>query len=102
LLLLDEVLCGLTASEIDKAIALVRNIRAGGTTIVFVEVAGLSHAFSRVDGDQRERRSSDPRPGSVSSRDSTSRYPPAARQRSPGEHRRRGSRGHDPRDVPDE
>ena len=37
LLLLDEVLCGLTAAEIDKAIALVRNIRAGGTTIVFVE-----------------------------------------------------------------
>jgi branched-chain amino acid transport system permease protein len=37
LLLLDEVLCGLTPSEVDQAIALIRKIRAGGTTIVFVE-----------------------------------------------------------------
>jgi branched-chain amino acid transport system permease protein len=37
LLLLDEVLCGLTPSEVDQAITLIRKIRAGGTTIVFVE-----------------------------------------------------------------
>jgi branched-chain amino acid transport system permease protein len=37
LLLLDEVLCGLTPSEVDQAIDLIRKIRAGGTTIVFVE-----------------------------------------------------------------
>ncbi len=37
LLLLDEVLCGLTPSEVDQSIALIRRIRAGGTTIVFVE-----------------------------------------------------------------
>jgi branched-chain amino acid transport system permease protein len=37
LLLLDEVLCGLTPSEVDQAIELIRKIRAGGTTIVFVE-----------------------------------------------------------------
>ena len=37
LLLLDEVLCGLTPSEVDQAIDLIRRIRAGGTTIVFVE-----------------------------------------------------------------
>ena len=37
LLLLDEVLCGLTPSEVDQAIALIRRIRSGGTTIVFVE-----------------------------------------------------------------
>jgi branched-chain amino acid transport system permease protein len=37
LLLLDEVLCGLTPSEVDQAIELIRRIRAGGTTIVFVE-----------------------------------------------------------------
>ena len=37
LLLLDEVLCGLTPSEVDGAIDLIRRIRAGGTTIVFVE-----------------------------------------------------------------
>lgn len=37
LLLLDEVLCGLTPSEVDQAIVLIRRIRAGGTTIVFVE-----------------------------------------------------------------
>ncbi|MDR6536416.1 branched-chain amino acid ABC transporter ATP-binding protein/permease [Variovorax soli] len=37
LLLLDEVLCGLTPSEVDQAVDLIRKIRAGGTTIVFVE-----------------------------------------------------------------
>ena len=37
LLLLDEVLCGLTPAEVDQAVALIRKIRAGGTTIVFVE-----------------------------------------------------------------
>ena len=37
LLLLDEVLCGLTPTEVDQAIELIRRIRAGGTTIVFVE-----------------------------------------------------------------
>ena len=37
LVLLDEVLSGLTPSEIDAAIALIRKIRAGGATIVFVE-----------------------------------------------------------------
>ena len=37
LLMLDEVLCGLTPSEVDHSIDLIRKIRAGGTTIVFVE-----------------------------------------------------------------
>jgi len=37
LLMLDEVLSGLTPSEIDAAVALIERIRAGGTTIVFVE-----------------------------------------------------------------
>ena len=37
LLLLDEVLCGLTPSEIDDAVALIRRIRDQGSTIVFVE-----------------------------------------------------------------
>jgi branched-chain amino acid transport system permease protein len=37
LLLLDEVLCGLTPSEVDQAVTLIKRIRAGGTTIVFVE-----------------------------------------------------------------
>lgn len=37
LLLLDEVLSGLTHAEIDGAIRLIRAIRAQGTTIVFVE-----------------------------------------------------------------
>jgi branched-chain amino acid transport system permease protein len=37
LLLLDEVLSGLTPGEIDNAVALVRSIRAHGTTIVLVE-----------------------------------------------------------------
>ena len=35
--LLDEVLCGLTPSEIDDAVALIRRIRDQGATIVFVE-----------------------------------------------------------------
>jgi len=37
LLLLDEVLSGLTPGEINEAIALIRKIRDGGATIVFVE-----------------------------------------------------------------
>ena len=37
LLLLDEVLSGLTPTEIDGAIALVKEIRAQGASIVFVE-----------------------------------------------------------------
>ncbi len=37
LVLLDEVLSGLTPSEIDEAVALIRRIRDGGATIVFVE-----------------------------------------------------------------
>ena len=37
LLLLDEVLSGLNPAEIDRAIGLIREIRAQGTTIVFVE-----------------------------------------------------------------
>jgi branched-chain amino acid transport system permease protein len=37
LVLLDEVLCGLTPSEIDAAVALIRRIRDQGATIVFVE-----------------------------------------------------------------
>jgi len=37
LLLLDEVLSGLNPAEVDQAIALIREIRAQGTTIVFVE-----------------------------------------------------------------
>jgi branched-chain amino acid transport system permease protein len=37
LVLLDEVLCGLTPSEIDEAVALVRRIRDQGSTVVFVE-----------------------------------------------------------------
>lgn len=36
-LMLDEVLSGLTPSEIDDAVALIRRIRDQGTTIVFVE-----------------------------------------------------------------
>ena len=31
------MLCGLTPSEVDQAVDLIRKIRAGGTTIVFVE-----------------------------------------------------------------
>jgi branched-chain amino acid transport system permease protein len=37
LVLLDEVLCGLTPSEMDEAVALIRRIRDQGSTIVFVE-----------------------------------------------------------------
>jgi len=37
LVLLDEVLSGLTPSEIAAAVSLIRQIRDGGTTIVFVE-----------------------------------------------------------------
>jgi branched-chain amino acid transport system permease protein len=37
LVLLDEVLCGLTPTEIQDAVALIQRIRAQGTTIVFVE-----------------------------------------------------------------
>jgi branched-chain amino acid transport system permease protein len=37
LVLLDEVLCGLTPTEIQAAVALIRRIRDQGTTIVFVE-----------------------------------------------------------------
>ena len=37
LLLLDEVMSGLNPAEVDTAIRLVRQIRAQGTTIVFVE-----------------------------------------------------------------
>jgi branched-chain amino acid transport system permease protein len=37
MVLLDEVLCGLTPSEIDNAVALIRRIREQGATIVFVE-----------------------------------------------------------------
>jgi branched-chain amino acid transport system permease protein len=37
LLLLDEVLSGLTPGEIEHAIAMIRRIRGAGTTIVFVE-----------------------------------------------------------------
>jgi branched-chain amino acid transport system permease protein len=37
LVLLDEVLCGLTPAEINGAVALIRRIRDQGATIVFVE-----------------------------------------------------------------
>ncbi len=37
LVLLDEVLCGLTPAEIDDAVALIRRIRDQGSSIVFVE-----------------------------------------------------------------
>jgi branched-chain amino acid transport system permease protein len=37
LVLLDEVLCGLTPAEIDDAVGLVRRIRDQGATVVFVE-----------------------------------------------------------------
>jgi branched-chain amino acid transport system permease protein len=37
LVLLDEVLCGLTPAEIDDAVALVRRIRDQGATVIFVE-----------------------------------------------------------------
>jgi branched-chain amino acid transport system permease protein len=37
LVLLDEVLCGLTPAEMNDALALIRRIRDQGSTIVFVE-----------------------------------------------------------------
>jgi len=37
LVLLDEVLCGLTPTEMNEAVQLIRRIRDGGSTIVFVE-----------------------------------------------------------------
>jgi branched-chain amino acid transport system permease protein len=37
LVLLDEVLAGLTPVEIDNAITLIRQIRAQGTTVIFIE-----------------------------------------------------------------
>ena len=37
LVLLDEVLSGLTPGEIDDAVALVRRIRDQGSTVIFVE-----------------------------------------------------------------
>jgi branched-chain amino acid transport system permease protein len=37
LVLLDEVLSGLTPAEIDEAVALIRRIRDGGATVLFVE-----------------------------------------------------------------
>ncbi|WP_246413396.1 hypothetical protein [Rhizobium indicum] len=37
LLLLDEVLCGLNPAEIDHAVEMIKRIKAGGTTIIFVE-----------------------------------------------------------------
>ncbi len=47
LLLLDEVLSGLNHTEIDAALELVREIRAGGTTIIFVEhLMRAVHALS--------------------------------------------------------
>jgi branched-chain amino acid transport system permease protein len=54
LLLLDEVLSGLNSGEIEGAIALIRRIRAGGTTIVFVEhvmraVIALSDRIAVLD-----------------------------------------------------
>ncbi len=37
LLLLDEIMAGLTPTEVDQAVALLRHIRAGGLTLVIVE-----------------------------------------------------------------
>jgi branched-chain amino acid transport system ATP-binding protein len=37
LLLLDEILAGLTPSEVDEAVALIREIRASGVTIIMIE-----------------------------------------------------------------
>jgi branched-chain amino acid transport system permease protein len=66
LVLLDEVLSGLTPSEINDAVALIRQIRAQGTTIVFVEhvmhavmalvdrIAVLNHGQLLAEGDPRE------------------------------------------------
>ena len=63
LVLLDEVLSGLTPGEINDAVALIRQIRAQGTTIVFVEhvmhavmalvdrIAVLNHGQLLAEGD---------------------------------------------------
>jgi branched-chain amino acid transport system permease protein len=37
LIMLDEVLCGLTPAEIQEAVAMIRRIRDQGTTVIFVE-----------------------------------------------------------------
>jgi len=54
-LLLDEVLSGLNNAEIDEALKLIRDIRAGGTTIIFVEhlmraVVALSDRVAVLNG----------------------------------------------------
>jgi branched-chain amino acid transport system permease protein len=66
LLFLDEVLSGLTPSEIDEAIRLIRSIRDQGATIVFVEhvmravmeltdrVVVLTHGKSIAQGTPRD------------------------------------------------
>ena len=66
LVLLDEVLSGLTPSEINGAVALIRQIRAQGTTIVFVEhvmhavmalvdrIAVLNYGQLLAEGDPKE------------------------------------------------
>ncbi len=65
LVLLDEVLSGLTPGEIKDAVALIRQIRAQGTTIVFVEhvmhavmalvdrIAVLNHGKLLAEGDPK-------------------------------------------------
>ena len=50
LVLLDEVLSGLTPGEINEAVALIRAIRDAGATIVFVE-----HVMRARDGARRPR-----------------------------------------------
>ena len=52
LVLLDEVLCGLTPSEIDDAVALIRRIRDQGATIVFVEHV-MRAVMALTDRDRR-------------------------------------------------
>jgi len=66
LLMLDEVLSGLTPSEIQSAIALILNIKAQGTTILFVEhvmsavmaladrVAVINHGQLLAKGDPKD------------------------------------------------
>jgi branched-chain amino acid transport system permease protein len=63
LVMLDEVLSGLTPGEINDAVALIRQIRAQGTTIIFVEhvmhavmalvdrIAVLNHGQLLAEGD---------------------------------------------------
>ena len=58
LLLLDEVLSGLTPGEINGAVDLIRAIRDQGATIVFVE-----HVMRAVHGAGRPHRRAQPRPG---------------------------------------